>query len=134
MESSWSTWRSPCLPKCATLMKSCLAGNKHWGATKVASLKGTCCTSGKTTLNLDEVFWNSSCPKSSSPNTVWPHVLPNWNCVYLSMSAFLFHPSHFACACLSCVFIPECVCLCFYPSVSTCGYMFYKLLSSKDVF
>ena len=43
-------------------------------------------------------------------------------------------PRYFSCACLSCVLIPECVCLWFYPSVSTCGYMFYKLLSSKDVF
>ena len=49
-------------------------------------------------------------------------------------SSWCLYPRYFSCACLSCVLIPECVCLWFYPSVSTCGYMFYKLLSSKDVF
>ena len=88
-----------------TLMKSCLAGNKHWGATKVASLKYRHLLHlRKKMLKLEEVFWNSSWPKSSSPkhcvatcSSKWEPCLPEYVCFSVSPKSFFLRLS-FLCA------------------------------------
>ena len=62
---------------------------KHRGATKVASLKY------RRVLRLKKSKLKKFSGKAAGQNTVWPHLLLKWNCAYLSVSAFVLHPTPF---------------------------------------